>query len=276
MEDTLEQLRSRIDHIDKQIVDLLKERSKFVRKVGKLKEKSDNGLSFIRPGREAIMLRQLINTMAHYPPHAVAAIWRMIISSSLHMEKPMDVYAYISKQDEYCYWLGREYYGNFINIYKMDCTNEIITKVAENRIAVGILPLIDDRSSPWWLRPVEEKNAIYAFARLPFVLRKDAPEKSALAIANVIPEETGDDISLLAIKTSLTKQQSRLFFSQSSWKGAIIASHRRYLLVEVPQFISPHSPVLASLQEALGADSQLRVLGMYAAPLKARLSRNLT
>ena len=87
-QNTLQQHRNAIDAIDTQIIALLKERCGVVQQVGHLKEAHKVAGSFIRPGREAIMLRAILEstTGQALPAQAIAAIWRIIMHpNSRHM-----------------------------------------------------------------------------------------------------------------------------------------------------------------------------------------------
>ena len=70
----LASLRSQIDAIDTQIIELLSQRLQIVHQVGKLKAASPK-TSFIRPAREATMVKHLIQQAAgHYQPEVISRI----------------------------------------------------------------------------------------------------------------------------------------------------------------------------------------------------------
>ena len=112
--ESLDDLRTEIDRIDSQIASLLLERASYVKKVGERKAARNLQKSFIRSGREATMVRKLVDHLKFlYHPAATLAIWRTIISSSLSMEQPMNIASYVSPENDTSFWLAREYFGAF-------------------------------------------------------------------------------------------------------------------------------------------------------------------
>ncbi|MDB2414623.1 chorismate mutase [Rickettsiales bacterium] len=262
-------LRKEIDNIDQQIIDLLKDRIEFVKQVGKYKSKTSKTTSFIRSGREADMLRDLTKKIeGKFPAAAIATIWRMIISTSLDLEQKMNIAAYAKGNDNNCYWLAREYYGTFIETKCYESTDEIIQKVARNDASVGILPLFDKSELPWWLRPYDEKNDIYVFARIPFIEHKSDIHSPVLAIANVLPEKTGDDISLFAINGDIEESLIASIITAYDSEFTILGSHKNGKLIEIPLFIDEKDAINHDLQKDFKKNNvQARLLGSYAKPL---------
>ena len=267
MSEDLSDLRKKIDDIDNQMIALLSDRMKIVDEVGKRKTKASTGLSFIRPGREATMLRDLTKKAEGiFPAAAIATIWRMIISTSLVHEDGLSIAAYVSASSENCFWRAREYYGTFLPISKDSSTDSIIDNVAHNNVSVGILPLMDDSKEPWWIRPREEKNDIYIFARIPFISRNESAAEPALAIANVIPEPTADDISVLAIHTEKDDSAIKAAFAELGLEITCLINKGQDSLYETNKFVPIDDPILSTIADSLGKES-VRLLGSYAQPI---------
>lgn len=267
MEDLIK-YRNQIDQIDNEIVNLLIKRTKIVEKVGEYKSLHSKTSSFIRSGREANMLRDLIKKLEKtFPPQAVATIWRMIISTSLSTEQKMTIKAYAYDGNDLCYWQAREYYGNFIDIECSDNLNEIISDVERGVCSVGILPLVEDEKEPWWIRPESEKNDIFVFARIPFVESKDYINKPVLAIANVIPENTNEDISLITINSNSQFDKVENLFLSFDLKIRLLKSYKNNHLVEVNKFININDECLLKLKEESKDNIKIRLLGSYASPI---------
>lgn len=185
--------RKSIDEIDGKIIDLLKKRLKIVEQVGEYKQLNevDKSPIFLRPGREADMLRSLINTAKDtYSPAVIANIWRNIISFSLNTEQEMGISVY-NEQD---YWLSREYFGSFSKITKHETSEEAIKAVSENSSQIVVFSIDNDK---WWLNLPPD---IKIFARIPFVEGED--KRHAFAAAKVAPEKTSDNTSLLLVKNT--------------------------------------------------------------------------
>jgi len=271
-EDDISLLRKKIDKIDHAIIDLLKDRIEIVAQVGHLKaKKAKPGFSFIRSGREAQMLRDLTKKIGNsFPQAAIATIWRMIISASLNVEQSLKISAYVSNNDNSCYWLAREYYGNFTNITIEHSCEKIIQDVVSGKISVGILPIIDNDSNPWWVRPPQEKNDIYVFARIPFVEQSDKQGNAALAIANVMPEATEDDISIFVVHLDDEAEVVSRMFKKAGLNPKFLTGDSGKYLIEIAEFINPNDKRIAEIKRNFAAGDSIRLIGNYAAPIKAR------
>jgi chorismate mutase-like protein len=267
--DTLAQFRAQIDAIDEEMIALLRKRVEIVHRVGKLKASQGSVLSFIRPGREATMLRELSKKgEGVLPKEAIATIWRMIISSSLCIEQAMNIAVFAPEKQDYCYWLCREYYGTFVETKRYEHTDDVIDAVACKKAAVGILPLeVSEHVTPWWVRPEGEKNDIYIFARIPFVRQKNQPFPSALAIANVMPEPTEDDVSVLAVRALISVEELTAVFAASGLGCRVIVAQSGDYLLEAACFLQPMDERLAKVRKLLGPVSSVRLLGAYAVPM---------
>src|SRR4051812_24910827 len=117
-EKTLEACRAEIDAIDNSILELLSRRVGIVREVGALKQASADlsgaHKSFIRPGREAEMVRRIARQAHENLPQAaaLAQMWRLIIASAIDIEEGGASVATLSTDtNRECYWLAREYFG---------------------------------------------------------------------------------------------------------------------------------------------------------------------
>lgn len=216
------------------------------------------------------MLRDLVKKLdGTLPPAAVGTIWRMIISSSLATEQSMSIGVYATPTHDVCYWQAREYFGTFLPIHCFVTAQEVIDNVAYSKVAVGVLPTDDALETPWWVRPDEEKNNIFIFARIPFIENNDPLNKPVLAIANVKPEPTEDDVSICAIRSSLSEQEIIDIFAASGLTPTILSQHHGHYLIEVNRFLRQDSKTLRIIETSLSDSGRLRLLGSYASPMKA-------
>src|SRR5512147_3317501 len=84
---SLEELRSRIDELDTQLVDLLNERARVVMEIGKLKAQADRPI--YAPDREKQVLDKVVKAnKGPLPDRTLVAIWREMMSGSFVLEKP--------------------------------------------------------------------------------------------------------------------------------------------------------------------------------------------
>jgi chorismate mutase/prephenate dehydratase len=90
MTDPLGDLRRRIDELDRRLLDLLVERAETARAIGAIK--TESGSTTLDPGRERAVLDGLLARNAgRFPPEALVAVFREIISASRALEAPMTV-----------------------------------------------------------------------------------------------------------------------------------------------------------------------------------------
>jgi hypothetical protein len=180
----------------------------------------------------------------------------------------MSISAYVYGEDTACYWYAREYYGTFVKTTREDSTDKVIDNVANGKTSIGILPLIDNSPSPWWIRPSSEKNDIYIFARIPFIEDMDGFAKPVLAIANVSPEQTEDDISVIALHTKSPLEEIEAVFAANELVPNIIATkNNSHYLIEVDKFLSAGDSRLDDIKDGLAEGSFVRLMGAYAVPI---------
>jgi len=276
--------RKKIDEIDDGIVRLLLERIGVVTQVGEMKRKAGVGCP-IRSGREARQLRRIIEQCENAGrkdvllPAAASAIWRIIIGLSTSVEMPLKLSAFTPIGDSDLFWLAREYFGPFVPVIRQPQIKRVIGDVMDGKAAVGILPVMRTTdASNWWLNLMEEGADIpKIFARIPFVNTdtpgKDAP--SGLAIARVMPEESGDDVSLWVIEADHNVSQNRLQGALTSAKleaqwinVSALSQITRHHLIEIKGFVTPDDENMKSMLSGLGkAIVNVGFLGAYAVPV---------
>ncbi|MET0156195.1 MAG: chorismate mutase [Rickettsiales bacterium] len=263
----LDDIRRKIDSTDDAIVRLLAERLHYVRQVGKRKVAFGMGGSFIRSGREAAMLRSLAKKLdGVMSPRAAVAIWRVIISSSLSAEKAFTAYAGPS-DGNVAYWLAREYFGGAIPVRLIPDNENLVRTITDEPTAVGVASVAEGDAAPWWLRPKHEKNALYVFASLPFAGGKELCAPPTFAFANIVPEQTDADATLVAFSlpaaTDLNAARERI----EAAGARIVASAPLGLLARFDAYLSAQGEKLTALSSRLPPHSEARVLGHYAVPL---------
>src|SRR5262249_59542875 len=86
----IDDLRRQIDEIDTQLHDLLIRRSAVVGEIGALKGNGDgNRNGFFRPGREALIIRRLVERHRGSLPRAtIVRMWRELLSAALRPQGP--------------------------------------------------------------------------------------------------------------------------------------------------------------------------------------------
>lgn len=208
----LEDLRREIDEIDTALHDLLMRRSDLAARIGTLKNGASGG-GFLRPAREASILRRLVARHEGQLPAAVLVkIWRELMSALVRLQGPFGVAVYVSEQQPGYWDLARDHFGSYTPITTHDSPGQVLSLVIEGQATVAVLPVPqqDDRD-PWW-RFLLRRDAPQIIARLPFGDggTQRGPSVEALAVGRVPVEETGRDRSYFAIETSAEISRSAL------------------------------------------------------------------
>ncbi len=174
-------------------------------------------------------------------------------------------------------WLARDYFGNFIESICHQSSAAVMADLAADRANIAILPALQADAAmadPWWSHLLGPEGAApRIFACLPFLLKPgEAPR--ALAAAYLVPEQTGDDITLLALEEaeelSLPAIRQWLHDRQIGCFHSMKANHagNRYILMEIDGYFPGNHPDIAEL--ALAMSDRIRHitwLGSYAKPI---------
>ena len=276
---SLEKLRKQIDQVDDAIHDLLMQRTALAQKVRGLK--GDGATDYFRPGREALILRRLIQRHhgAFHKP-ALVRIWREIMGAVLRLEGPFSVAVY-NPENMRGYWdLARDQYGTYTPIAGYTSPGQVIRAVREETATVGVLPLPqEDDADPWWPYLVsDDVNTPVITARLPIAgaAAGQGDGLDALAIARVAQERTGDDRSIWVVETperisraSVLERLGAVGLDAAflgAWRGDQ-ETGRWWHLVEIADYVAADDPRIARLvEQAGGAVNRVLPLGGYAVP----------
>lgn len=277
----LSKFRQRIDVLDDKIIALMRERIGIIQEVGVFKDKHFPGQCPIRAGREAEMLRRVMNKFegSAFAPAAAAAMWRVLIGYSTSVESTLTLSVYTPDRNDTLYWLAREYFGPTLPIIRQPHIKRVIGDVTDGKASVGIVPTLhDDTTNDWWptLLPSAGMSP-KVFAHIPFVYENTpgAIIPAALAIGRVAPEATGNDVSFIVLDTEYNVSQHRL---QTALTKLNLPAHwvsitsptpttRRHL-IEIKSFVYPADDIMKALTKELDTAIQnIGWLGAYAAPV---------
>jgi chorismate mutase/prephenate dehydratase len=282
----LEDLRREIDEIDDAMHDLVMRRAALLSDVAAAKAMPLRNApgSFLRPGREAIVLRRLVaRHRGGFPKPALVRLWREIIAAPLSLQGSFSV-AVFAPKEEPGYWdLARDHYGSTTFFAGHSSASQVIAALSDGVAVVGVLPAIQDQDpDPWWrLLAREDGNTQHVMARLPLAHSANARGErlEALVVGPVAPEPTGRDHSYVALEVAEEVSRARLkgqlsaaelepmFFA--GWTDA--SKTRRLILVGVRDFVAPDDARVARfLEEMAGQVSRVFHLGGYAVPFSAK------
>ena len=278
MKPDLDDLRREIDEIDTSLHDLIMRRAAIVEQVAEAKgSQADSGM---RPAREAAILRRL--AARHEGPFgrgSMLRIWREIIAALTTMQGPYSVAVFADDADGL--WdLARDHFGSYTDLAGCATRREVVAGVAGGNKTHGVLPYpaeTDDR--PWWAG-MWSTDAPQVVLRLPFVEPGNVRDRgaSAMVIARISPEESGDDRSLLLLETAAEVRRPVIgeMLAAAGLEGKIVCAATdgtTQYLAEARGFLENDDTRVAALTAQANVE-RVRVIGAYPAPLDGASRRD--
>jgi chorismate mutase/prephenate dehydratase len=136
---SLEDLRKRIDEIDKQLVQLLNERAHVVVEIGKLKNKTDKPI--YAPDREKEVLTKVIQVnKGPLLDKTLVAIWRELMSGSFALEKPLRI-GYLGPGGSFSHTAAMLKFGQSVEYVPLQDITSIFEEVSKGHCDLGIVPV---------------------------------------------------------------------------------------------------------------------------------------
>ena len=135
----IDSLRTKIDSLDLELLDLLNQRARLATEIGKAKkiEQAD----FHVPAREREIYRQLEQrNQGPLPNQAIRHIFREIISASLALEKPLQV-AYLGPRGTFTHLAGQKFFGYSAELRPVNSIKEVFESVEKGRYVYGVVPV---------------------------------------------------------------------------------------------------------------------------------------
>lgn len=273
---SLDDLRRQIDEIDNDIHDLLMRRTELARKIGLAK---GNDAVFMRPGREARVLRRLVaRHQGSFPKPVITQIWREIISVFTRLQGPFAAASFAPEQGPDLSGLTRDHFGSLAPIARYGSEMGVLRAVSGGKANIGVLPLPEaDRGTPWWPKLARSgKASPKIIARLPFAplkgTRSENPQAVVVSLAE--PEESGDDHGYLIVELdeAVSRGALKTLLSDAGFQVCDIQAwvdspDRTLHLVEVEGFLAGDDPRIDSLMEEADAVKQAWSVGSFAVPL---------
>lgn len=136
---SLDEVRTRIDSIDQQLLQLLNERAECALEIAEIKRNSD--APFYVPEREKAVLQSIIDRNAGpLDEPAVRSIYREIISAIRSLEKPISV-AFLGPNFTFSHMAARRVFGASADYHALPSFADIFQEVERGRIDYGIVPV---------------------------------------------------------------------------------------------------------------------------------------
>ncbi len=150
-QDTLKQIRARIDSIDQQIQQLINDRAMCAIDVAKTKQQENKAnndeasasgeVNYYRPEREAEVLRQVINrNKGPLPSEGVAHIFRELMSACLALEQPIRA-AYFGPEGTYTQAATLKHFGHSVITQPAATIDGVFAQVEAGEARYGVVPV---------------------------------------------------------------------------------------------------------------------------------------
>ncbi|MEE2640255.1 MAG: prephenate dehydratase [Planctomycetota bacterium] len=138
-EEDLEELRQKIDAVDKKLIEIVNERAELVVDVGKIKRKS--GTPIYAPHREQAVLRK-VQELNQGPLAAktVEALYRELMSGSFHLEQPLRI-GFLGPIGSYSQLAATRHFGSSVAYEDLRAVEGVFTEVVRGRCDYGLVPI---------------------------------------------------------------------------------------------------------------------------------------
>lgn len=193
---SLAQLRAEIDRIDDELLLLLERRVAIGRRVAAAK--GDASGPFLRPGREAAILRRLVaSATTDLPTATVERIWREILGANLARQIDPVTVVFAPQGATGILDLARDRGGAVTRVVTADSAADALAATVRGSATLAVLPDIADARWRWWPLLLQESDPKpRVLARLPLFGAGDVP---AYGLAAHDPDPSGDDVTLYAV-----------------------------------------------------------------------------
>ena len=135
----LDDIRQKIDDIDRQLLDLLSERADLVHRVGEIKKR--DALPIYAPDREEALLRKLVElNRGRLPEKSIRAIYREIMSAALALEDDLKI-AYLGPEGTWTHQAAIKKFGHSVEYSPQANFAEVFDQVSRRRADYGVVPI---------------------------------------------------------------------------------------------------------------------------------------
>ncbi|MEM7453591.1 MAG: prephenate dehydratase [Planctomycetota bacterium] len=136
---TLSDLRDQIDHLDRQLVDVINRRAQCVVEVGKLKR--ETGIPIYAPHREVAVLQKVKSLNdGPIPDATLEAIYRELMSGSFALEQPIRI-GYLGPVGTYSHLAAVRHFGSSVAFENLRAIEGVFEEVARGHVDYGLVPI---------------------------------------------------------------------------------------------------------------------------------------
>ena len=187
----LQILRTEIDRIDTQLLNLMEERLFCSAAIAAAKAQDDESRLRLRPAREQQVIDRLIHRAARMPAPAVAAIWRELMGANLQAQKSVHIVIHCPEQPVLVTDQARLRFGGAAPIVSAGTAQDALDR-ARHREAIAVIEF--SPLSNWWVELFhDEQLTIFD------CLRDRHGRIVALVVGRVAARNITEDTSFLVL-----------------------------------------------------------------------------
>jgi len=135
----LNDFRSEIDRIDKEILKLLNKRAELALKIAEIKKKKN--LSFYDPVREKRVINNLVKlNKGPFTDDTVKTLFREILSATLSLQESQKI-AYLGPEGTFTHLAAIKYFGSFAQFEAEESIKSIFESVEKGLSRFGVVPI---------------------------------------------------------------------------------------------------------------------------------------
>lgn len=135
----LQNLRDKIDKIDKEILKLLNDRAKLAIKIAEIKK--TQGLSFYDPVREKIIINKILKlNKGPFSDEVIKTLFREILSATLALQESQKI-SYLGPEGTFTHLAAIKYFGSFAQFEPEDNIKNIFESVEKGITKFGVVPI---------------------------------------------------------------------------------------------------------------------------------------
>lgn len=136
----LGQVRSQIDALDRQLLDLISQRARLAQDVARIKQNGNDDV-FYRPEREAEVLRRVVESNpGPLSSDSIRFLFREIMSACLALEQPLRV-GYLGPQGTFTQLASHKQFGHAAKTVAFTSISDIFRAVSAQEVDFGIVPV---------------------------------------------------------------------------------------------------------------------------------------
>jgi chorismate mutase len=194
-------LRQEIDRIDLELHRGLIQRGEIIDRLIAVKARQGGGSAF-RPGREAEMMRRLVERhRGLLPLDTVEGIWRIIISTFTFVQANYSVHVDVAGGDPPMRDSARFHFGFTVPYVPHNSAAGVIEAVKRSPGDLGLVRISGSAADGAWWTGLADSQAPKIIARLPFVERPDHPAGlPVFVISKPVEDAAARDVTLYAVQ----------------------------------------------------------------------------